>query len=427
MKLIKLLFVSVLLLFVSNAVIAQNYSIENEGQEPLYLDFIFAPKKIKEAVKVEKKRIKSAPKRTNYIKNELVLLYANDDVDNISDLLQQYQLDQKSKNSLPSIRTTMVVANTNGQNPLTLSQKINKQEKNILAITNNLFNTASTSFKNAYSMYETGVSYVHKTTQGEGTTVCMVDTPIDIYHPSLSKAHIETLDLVKFNPENSNSMLHGTAVAGILVSQNTHIGIAPKTKLYSVGAFQTSNGTERLHGSSSNIAKAIDTCIQHKVDVMNLSFTGSRDSLLEKMVTKAIDKRIIVVAAAGNGGNWGSTIYPALIPGVITATAVDEKKHLFSKADKGLFIDYSAPGVNVLTIAPGGKYKLATGTSISSAHVSGIIALLLSQRRTNNIDVTLAKTVEDLGKPGRDQMYGEGLISASNALDIIKASKSKTH
>lgn len=421
MKLIKFLFVSVLLILVNHTVFAENYNVESEDQEPLYLDFIFAPKKINKTPQVTKKVFKPTNKRTNYIKDELVLLYASDKVDSITNLLQQFKLDQKSKDSLSSVNTTMVVANTNGQNPLLLSRKINKQEKNILAITNNLFNTASTSFKNAYSMYETGVNWVHKTTQGKGTTVCMVDTPIDIYHPSLSKAHIETLDLVKFNPDNSNSMLHGTAVAGILVSQNAHIGIAPKTKLYSIGAFQAFNGTERLHGSSSNIAKAIDACIQHKVDVMNLSFTGSRDNLLEKMVTKAIEKRIIVVAAAGNGGNWGSTIYPALIPGVITATAVDDQKHLFSKADKGLFIDYSAPGVNVLTIAPGGKYKLATGTSISSAHVSGIIALLLSQRRNNNINVTLTKTVEDLGKPGRDQMFGEGLISASKAFEIIKA------
>jgi len=43
-------------------------------------------------------------------------------------------------------------------------------------------------------MYETGVSYVHATTKGKGVTICMVDTPIDIFHPSLSSALIETLD-----------------------------------------------------------------------------------------------------------------------------------------------------------------------------------------------------------------------------------------
>jgi len=138
------------------------------------------------------------------------------------------------------------------------------------------------------------------------------------------------------------------------------------------------------------------------------------------MVRKAINSGIIVVAAAGNGGRWGSTIYPALIPGVLTATAVDKDKKLFSMADKGQFIDYAAPGVNILTLAPGNKYKLATGTSISSAHVSGVAALLLSQKGNKNINNVLKRTAVDLGIPGRDQEYGDGLISASRALAIIK-------
>ena len=89
-------------------------------------------------------------------------------------------------------------------------------------------------------------------------------------------------------------------------------------------------------------------------------------------------------------------------------------------ADKGSFIDYAAPGVNILTTAPGGSYTIATGTSLSSAHLSGIIALLLSQKRNQSIDAALTETAVDLGKPGRDQEFGEGLVSASRALAILK-------
>jgi len=227
--------------------------------------------------------------------------------------------------------------------------------------------------------------------------------------------------LFDIDEKNKESMLHGTSVAGVLVSQNQHIGIAPKAKLFAVGAFKSEPGKPNsLKGSSADVAKALDACIQHNVDVINLSFTGGKDSLVEKIVKKAIDKGIIVVAAAGNGGKWGSTIYPALISGVLTATAVDQNKKLFDKADKGRFIDYAAPGVNILTLAPGGKYKLATGTSISSAHVSGVAALLASRKGNKNINNVLKQTAIDLGKPGRDQEYGYGLISASRALAIIK-------
>lgn len=370
------------------------------------------------------KLVKIIPPRTNFIKDELVLLYPGDKAEGIKQITEKYHLKPTSKIVLSSVNTGMIVAKTNGQNPLNLSKIINEKEKEVEAATNNTFKPAATEFNDAYSMYETGVRYVHETTKGKGVSICMIDTPVDIFHPSLSDALIETMDLIEFNPDDYETMLHGTSVAGVLVSQNQHIGIAPRAKLLAISAFSVTKARPFvLQGSSADIAKAIDSCIHHKVDVINMSFTGGRDSLMDKMVQKAIKKGIVVIAAGGNGGHWGSTIYPALIPGVIAATAVDKNKQLFSMADKGRFIDYAAPGVNILTIAPQGKYKLGSGTSLSSAHLSGIVALLLSQRRNKKIDEALTETAIDLGKPGRDQEFGEGLVSASRALDVIKKNK----
>lgn len=362
--------------------------------------------------------IKPSP-RTNYVKDELVLLYRSGT--NVHDITKKYNLKTVDKVDLPSVSTGMIVAKTQGQNPLSLSNKINIKETKVTSATNNTFKVASTKFENTYSMYETGVNLVHKTTKGKGITICMIDTPIDIFHPDFSDSLIETLDFVDYDSKDLDTMLHGTSVASVLVSQNQHIGIAPKAKLYAISAFSTTNKRPYiLQGTSSNIAKALDSCIQHNVDVINLSFTGGRDALVEKLVNKALEKGIIVVAAGGNGGHWGSTIYPALIPGVIAATAVDNKKQLYKFADKGSFIDYAAPGVKVLTMAPGGKYKIATGTSLSAAHLSGVAALLLSQGKNKLIDKTLTETAVDLGKPGRDQEFGEGLINANRALNTFK-------
>jgi len=99
---------------------------------------------------------------------------------------------------------------------------------------------------------------------------------------------------------------------------------------------------------------------------------------------------------------------------------VDENKHLYSMANKGRFIDYSAPGVNVLTVAPKGKYTISTGTSLSTAHVTGIVALLLSIRKNIHVEQVLTSTALDLGDPGRDQEFGEGLINVSRALSQTK-------
>jgi subtilisin family serine protease len=379
------------------------------------------------------KPIKKVFVRSNFNKDEVVLLYPAGSDKDAQRVAKQYGLKTIEKVNLASIKTGMLLANTGGKNPLKLSKLINNVEKNIEATTNNAFGLASLDLKPAsknaanYSMNATGVDRVHEVTKGKGIKICMVDTPIDIYHSSFSKAHIDTLDFTDYTPDTTESLLHGTLVAGVIVSQNKHIGISPNSHLLSVGAFGYSKkAPHRLQGSSSDIAKAINSCIQYKADIINLSFTGGRDSLLEKVVKKAIEKGIVVVAAAGNGGHWGSTIYPALIPGVLVATATDKNRKLYELANKGSFVDIAAPGVNVLTLAPGDKYELASGTSISTAHVTGITALLLSQKRAEPITKTLSESALDLGKPGRDQEFGDGLISASRALKMIKRGRARS-
>ncbi len=372
--------------------------------------------------------------RSNFIKDEVILLYPGKNQKSVIEVTKKYHLKPKSKATLSSVNLGMMIADTNGKNPLELAKNISRQEKKVAASTNNTFSPAildvskQSQNNNAYAMIETGVSTAHKTTKGNGILICMVDTPVDIFHPSLSHALIETLDLIDFNPKNLDTQIHGTSVAGLLVSQNEHIGIAPKAKLFAISAFSTTKKRPFvLQGTSANVAKALDRCISQKADVINLSFTGGKDDLVERMVNKAIAQGIIVVAAGGNGGHWGSTVYPALIPGVIAATAVDQFKHLYPLANKGRFIDFSAPGVNVLTIAPGGKYNIASGTSLSTAHVSGIVALLLSKQKhlhqPGKVENILTKTAIDLGKPGRDQEFGEGLISASRALSFLTVVK----
>ena len=371
--------------------------------------------------------------RSNFNKDEVVLLYPSGSDSDVQRVAKQYGLKTIEKVRLASIKSGMLLADTGGKNPLKISKLINNVEANIEATTNNSFSLSSVDVQQtskqsiSYSMNATGVDTVHKTTKGKGVKICMVDTPIDIYHSSFAQARIDTLDFTEYTPDTTESLLHGTLVAGIIISQNKHIGISPKAHLLSVGAFGYSKkAPHRLQGSSSDIAKAINSCIEYKADIINLSFTGGRDSLLEKVVKKALEKGIVVVAAAGNGGHWGSTVYPALIPGVLVATATDRNRKLYQMANRGSFVDIAAPGVNVLTLAPGDKYDLASGTSISTAHVTGIVALLLSERRADTITKTLTDSALDLGKPGRDQEFGEGLISASHALKIIKRGRSRS-
>lgn len=246
----------------------------------------------------------------------------------------------------------------------------------------------------------------------------MVDTPIDILHSSLNNSRVQRIELIPAGDRLNQK--HGTAIAGVLISQNPRIGIAPEASLYAVSAFSTDSKNANDRTSTAGlIAKAIDFCIQERVDILNLSFTGNSDNLVGRMVEKALSAGIIVVASAGNGGPKADPAYPAAWDGVLAVTAIDEKESIFGRANRGDYIDLSAPGVNIFTTSPAGTFDMATGTSMATAHVSGIIALLLSLDRSGITTELLTKTAIDLGVAGRDNDYGYGLVNIERVLQAL--------
>jgi subtilisin family serine protease len=151
------------------------------------------------------------------------------------------------------------------------------------------------------------------------------------------------------------------------------------------------------------------------VQVLNLSFAGNADPIVDKLVDAAIQKGIVVVASAGNGGPGAPPAYPAALPGVIAVTAVDKNERVFSRANRGDYIDLSAPGVGILTTAPRSSFQVSSGTSLATAHVTGTIALLKALNPRFNPE-SLKHTATDLGQPGFDRDYGHGLINVERAL-----------
>lgn len=367
--------------------------------------------------------VKPKPARSDFVKDELLLVYDFGlSVDEVKAITDKYKLKRKGGMAIGSLRKGVVITDTQGQSPLDLSDTINKAEKSFAASTNNYFMLAAntnSSRPGSYPLAQTGIGIAHGVSNGRGVLIGLVDTPVDLNHPTLRSSNIEQRNIV--DPNTVESKAHGTSIAGILVSKNPRIGIAPEAKVLSVGAFSSVPGhPSSLRGTSTDIVSAIAYCIERKVDILNLSFTGSRDTFLENIVREAIRQNIVVVAAGGNNGRTGSTIYPALIDGVIGVTAVDKNRRLFSKADKGRFIDIAAPGVNILTTAPQGKYQVSTGTSMAAAHISGAMALLKSYDRRFTAS-QLNRTSTDLGQRGRDDEFGNGLVNVSEALRQLGA------
>ncbi len=368
-----------------------------------------------------KKVIAPPPRRNDFVKDELLLSYDfGTDIDAVKAITEKYNLKRKGGMAIKSVRKGVVIADTQGQNPLDLQDLINKAEKSFKATTNNFYTPAATrNFKLDYPLAQTGVGRARTISRGKGILIGMVDTPVDLTHSALRGSNIEQHSIV--DPKTAESKVHGTSIAGVLVSKHPQIGVAPDAKLLSVSAFSSRPGhPNALRGKSTDIVAAIAYCIEKNVDILNLSFTGGKDSFVESIVKEAVRRGITVVAAGGNRGRTNSTVYPAVIDGVVGVTAVDRMQRRYQKADKGRFIDIAAPGVDILTLAPQGRYQKSTGTSMAAAHLSGVMALL-KEYQHNYESSQLNQTAIDLGRRGRDIEFGNGLVNASAALRQLGA------
>jgi subtilisin family serine protease len=158
-----------------------------------------------------------------------------------------------------------------------------------------------------------------------------------------------------------------------------------------------------------------------------MSFAGPRDPSLERALKAAHDKGIVLIAAAGNAGPKSPPLYPGADPNVIAVTATDVDDKLFAGANRGSYIAVAAPGVDVLVPGPDNTYQLTTGTSVASAEVSGLAALLLERNPNltpDDVRKILTSSARRLGSKDRDNDFGSGLIDPSKAIQTAGDMKS---
>ncbi|MDW5552253.1 S8 family serine peptidase [Methanosarcina sp.] len=150
---------------------------------------------------------------------------------------------------------------------------------------------------------------------------------------------------------------------------------------------------------------------------------GSNDgtTALEAACSQAYDSGILLVAAAGNDGNergtGDSVDYPGAYGSVIAVAAIDSMNKRASFSSTGTAVELAAPGVNILSTYQDGWASLS-GTSMACPHVAGTAALVLAANPSftnDNIRSRLAQTATDFGTPGRDNLYGYGLVNAEAA------------
>ena len=214
---------------------------------------------------------------------------------------------------------------------------------------------------------------------------------------------------------------HGTAIASLLVGHGVAghreaAGLLPAADLYAAAVF--AREADRSEASAFAIAGALDWMAANRVRVVNISLSGAANSLLDIAAQRAAAKGAVLVAAAGNGGPGAAPAYPAALPGVIAVTAVDQEGRVYARANRGDYIAFSAPGVQIWAPAPDALGQYLTGTSVAAPFIAAAAALeLMNGAASNSAEISrrLAARAMDLGEPGRDPVYGDGLVRAAAA------------
>ena len=261
---------------------------------------------------------------------------------------------------------------------------------------------------------------VHGIASGANVAVAVIDSLIDAGHPDLAGSIAGQFDAVATADKPDE---HGTGMTGAIAAHRRLLGVAPGARILAIHAFSP-DASHPQQATTQNIIAGIDWAIARGARVINMSFAGPYDPLLQLALKKARDKGVVLIAAAGNMGPQSPPLYPAADENVIAVTAVDENDKLMPQANQGAHVALAAPGVNVLEAAPRATYNFTTGTSVAAAHVSGVAALIIERDPgidPASLEEVLFSTARDLGAPGRDPQFGYGLVDPYRALHALEA------
>ena len=322
----------------------------------------------------------------------------------------------------------------------------------------NTFATSSSragEYNDPYFSLQKGVEEIHvpeaqRWSKGRGITIAVIDTGVDTSHPELAGRVKLVHNFVDDDAEQFRMDRHGTAVAGVIAALTNNgqgiVGVAPAADLFALKACWQKRPEEPALCNTLTLAEALAFAIERRSRIINLSLTGPSDPLLARLVGRALDQGILVLGASAARGS-ALTIangavdpgFPLGVTGVIAVADADDFERVATSDAKNRGVAaqgaaahkgtpeliatatrvstarplLAAPGREVLTLAPGGRYDYVSGSSISTAMVSGVVALLLERgQRMQGPEVRAL--LERTGFPA-----GDGDARIVNACDAV--------
>lgn len=355
----------------------------------------------------------------------LVLVAANQPGATEAQLARTHRLQLVSSTNVPLLEARAQVYRIGDQRPMQAVVSALSSDPRVMMVQQNMVYQRQSGAGGAaraaqYGFDMVGVPSAHELATGRGVKIAIIDSGVDQEHRDLAGAVGEAFDAT--GNKDTKPDVHGTAIAGIIRARGLVSGVAPDATLLAARAFFAVPRRELPESTSFILLRALDWSVQHGAQVINLSFSGARDAVIERAVAAAARRNVILVAAAGNGGPKAAPAYPAAYPGVIAVTAHDSAGRLYTYANHGTYISVAAPGVDILVPALRNGHMFMSGTSMAAAYVSGIMALMLERAphlRPEDAMRVLSETAQDVGESGRDESFGAGRVQARAALDAL--------
>ena len=294
-----------------------------------------------------------------------------------------------------------------------------------------------------WGMKFAGVDKLWQSTQGDGVLGCILDTGYDATHPDLAGQVVGSQDFSGSAYGVDDRQGHGTHTLGTQCACDNGIGVigvAPKLKML-VGKVLGDDGS----GSSSAVTAGIQWAQKEKADYISMSLGSAQgDPAIYDALQAYVADGGLVICAAGNDGReidpqTGQELdtigYPAKWGDVAVAVgAYDEQGNIASFSSRGPELDVIAPGVNVLSTWPGGKYAYLDGTSMATPFVAGCIALILAARKSQGLpkiasEAELKRSLFAAAIPqgsasGTTNDWGHGFINPGGMFDDLTVTPS---
>jgi RHS repeat-associated protein len=286
------------------------------------------------------------------------------------------------------------------------------------------------------------------TTGAPGTVIAVIDSGIDFTHPDLQNNQWTNAAETADGNDNDNNGLaddlhgwdwvansgtvvdengHGTMIAGVIAAEGNN-GAGTTGVMWHAGLMSLRVLDNTGTGDVASAVEAIDYAVDHEARVINCSWGTDQESVaLKEAIQRAGTYGVVVVSSAGNSGKdiENAPYYPSSfgLSNQISVASTDNFDRLATWSNYGAtHVTVAAPGVDILTTKMGGGYTTVTGTSASTALVTGVAGLIkakqwwLSAAGTRAAIVDGARPVAEL----TGKVSAGGVVSASGALAAMQ-------